>query len=714
MGRGLRRVNLGRGLAGAWSGPLHSMQMIDGLPVSGMPPLTRRSPGAAYRAARRQSLIRGAMVQHTHILHTVSAWPDWLLASLADVYVVTELVLAGVLVATLGLLWHMVRTSERTRRALYHAEECFDHLSAQEVILRAVAEHANDGLVYQDMSARILWANAAYCRTMGWELAEIVGRRPQEFCFPPEVKPSDAEIEAFAFDEHSYEFKNLVRRPNIRKNGHRFWHEFNLSVVEPRPGEKRVILVSRDVTTQVHREQELERARADLLYAADHDALTGLHNRTAFLTATDKILRSPDAAAREIGLLYIDLDRFKSINDTHGHAAGDRVLVHVAASIRAAIGVRDLSCRMGGDEFVVACPGVSDFDMLQHIADKLLDHLTTPIPWTDGTLTCGASIGAALSQGSPMTAEDLIRSADFALYEAKAPGAPRIARYDASLHERQEAENALMQEFSDALDADAISFAYQPVLDASSGRFTKFETLARWTRANGQQIGPDQFLPYASRLNRMTDVDFAAVRATASLTAELRAMGHDIRGAFNTSSEALAHRDFLTCLEQEARAAGLTPDTLVVEVLETTFFGSDTTDSLAATRISQLRAQGYRVYLDDFGVGYAGLAHLGQLDITGIKLDRSLVANVVHDRSARIIATSILRMCQELGVNALAEGIETAEQADFLAANGCALLQGFGIARPMDRAALIARIQDAAPIFIAPAAPRALPAAVNA
>ncbi|WP_224813739.1 bifunctional diguanylate cyclase/phosphodiesterase [Hasllibacter sp. MH4015] len=611
-----------------------------------------------------------------------------------------ELMLIVLLATNIVVLLMKLRVTRNARLSLQEVEDTLEDVSAQEAVLREVAKHANDGLVYQDMNARILWANPAYCRTMGWELEDILGRRPQEFCFPEEVRPTAEEVENFVFDPESYEFKQLVRRLNIRKNGERFWHEFNLSLVEPRPGDRRVILVSRDVTPQVLREQELERARAELHHAAHHDALTGLNNRTAFLDATDRILSAPRAQDRTMGLLYIDLDHFKAVNDTHGHGAGDRLLCHVAAAIRAMLGERDLACRMGGDEFVVACPGVTDFDTLQHVADGLLDRIRTPIPWGETTLVCNASLGIALSDGMAMTAEDLIRSADFALYEAKRPGAPNIARYDAELHSRQEAENALMEEFATCLDRDAVDFVYQPILDARTGKIRSFETLARWTRESGEVVAPDRFLPYAARLNRMADIDFAAIRATSALVADLEKRGHRIRGAFNTSSEALAHPDFMARLEFEAREAGLSSEALVAEVLETTFFGPDTTDSLAAARINELRKQGFSVYLDDFGVGYAGLAHLGQLDVSGVKLDRSLVANVVHDRSARIITTSILRLCDELGVGTLAEGIETAEQAEFLYRHGCYRLQGFGIARPMPRDDVIALVESGAPIVI--------------
>lgn len=629
---------------------------------------------------------------------TVGTLP--LVWSTVGTFILLEVLLALLLLITLAVLWAKVRASDKARLELLEVVETLDDMSAREAILQAVAQNANDGLVYQDMEARILWANPAYCRILGRPLEEILGRRPQEFCFPDEVKPTEEEIENFRFDTDSYEFHNLVRRLNIRENGEIFWHEFNLSVVDTRPGEQRVVLVSRDVTTQVNREVDLEAARAELHHAAHHDALTGLYNRTAFLDATDLILCRPARKDRVFGLLYIDLDRFKAVNDTHGHAAGDHILTHVADAIRAIDVPEVLSCRMGGDEFVVACPGISDFDTLQHVADALVDRIRTPIEWNDTTLVCGASVGVALSNGDRAKAADLVRSADFALYEAKKPGAPPIARYDADLHERQEAENALMEEFVEALDNDRISFVYQPIMDGRTGKICSFETLARWRRSNGEVMSPDVFLGYAARLNRMADVDFAAIRATTSLVSELQSNGFKIRGAFNTSSEALAHPDFMKRLDYEARQAGLDTQSLVAEVLETTFFGSDTTDSVAAKRIAELREKGFSVYLDDFGVGYAGLSHLGQLDVSGVKLDRSLIAHVTQDKSVRIITSSILRLCDELGVGTLAEGIECAEQAEFLMSHGCYRLQGFGIARPMDRASVISMIQKGAPIVI--------------
>ena len=595
------------------------------------------------------------------------------------------------LVIAAVVLFRKFRATRQAERDLGRARKTLDNVAAQEAIFHAVAQNASDGLVYQDMEAHILWANPAYCRTMGCELSDIVGRKPQEFCFPPEDRMTDQEIADFRFDPADQTFRTFHRRQNVRANGERFWHEFSQAVVEPRPGEQRVVLVSRDVTHQVQRERELEEAKGVLSHAADHDALTGLLNRSAFLRHVEKAMADPDGRAplRPLGLLYIDLDRFKAVNDSHGHSVGDRVLCHVADAVSAIAGTDGLCCRIGGDEFVVAIPDVPTFEALQLLADALLDHIRTPVSVYDTSVECNASIGLALNDTAGARAEDLIRSADFALYEAKRPGAPAIARYDAELHSRQEADNAMMEEFIHALDNGGLEFHFQPVMDGRSGKIRSFETLARWTRDNGERVPPDRFLPYAERVNRMTDVDFAALRACASLVAELQARGHTIHGAFNTSSEALAHGDFLTRLEEEALTAGVKPDHLIAEVLETTFFGADATHSVAAARINQLRDLGHSVYLDDFGIGYAGLAHLGQLNVSGVKLDRSLIANVTHDRSARIITTSILRLCQALGVGTIAEGIETREQAEFLLKHGCYQLQGFGIARPMPRDAFL-------------------------
>jgi len=215
------------------------------------------------------------------------------------------LMLSFIFTLAVLLLWrlHAVKLAQRAHRK---AELALAVSTEEQRVLRAVARHANDGLVYQDMEGHILWANPAYCRTMGYQLSEIIGRKPQEFCFAPDKRPSDEQIADFRFDPDDRTFTDFHRHPNVRKNGEEFWHEFSQAVVEPNPGEQRVILVSRDVTHQVQREQELEAAREDLHRAAFHDALTGLQNRVAFSISLDNVLASSRPSENEVGLLYID------------------------------------------------------------------------------------------------------------------------------------------------------------------------------------------------------------------------------------------------------------------------------------------------------------------------------------------------------------------------------------------------------------------------
>lgn len=560
-------------------------------------------------------------------------------------------------------------------------EERRRSVTETEKILHGVAQHANDGLVYQDMQARIIWANEAYCRTMGYTLDEILGRRPQEFCFPPEARPSDAEIDNFLFDPDAYEFQGLTRRLNVRKNGERFWHEFNLALIETEAGEQRVILVSRDVTEQVSREQELERTKAELHHAANHDVLTGLSNRAAFQTNADTALK----AHGKLGVMYIDLDKFKIVNDTLGHAAGDAILLHVADAIRAALPKGSLSCRVGGDEFLCACPGVSDLAALEYMADNLLERITTPLTWDTNTLEPRASIGLAVVNDRDRSIDDLIRMADFALYEAKVPGAQAIMRYDASLHMRKEAEKTLIDDFVAALDNDQLEFRFQPIIGAPDMAPIGFETLVRWRRGEDELILPGQFLDIASRLKRLPDIDFQAAMAAAELTSELRNRGHALYGAFNVAPDTLGQSDFLHRIQKLLDDHDLPTDAMNIEVLETTLFGPDAGDSPAARCISMLRKMGVKVFLDDFGTGYAGLAHLGQLDVSGVKIDRSLSKDVMSHRPAHLIAASILQLCRELSIEVCVEGIETPDQAAFFTNHGCDRFQGFGIARPMEK-----------------------------
>lgn len=609
-------------------------------------------------------------------LHDVSSVLNW------GVWSTIGLLSVTLLLIVILCIRHHRRTVELNELATKLAQT-----EREQEILQVVVESARDGLILQEMDATIVWANPAYCQIMGRDLEEMIGRKPHEFVFPEHQKWSQDQIDSFRFDPDSERFQTLERRLNVRKNGEEFWHEFNLSLVEPSPGDQKVVIVSRDVSKAVAQEEELAAVRHDLQFAARHDSLTGLVNRTEFVRKLDEFLAAPDV--QSVGVLQLDLDKFKAINDTRGHEAGDAVLQHVAGAINSVVRSQDVACRLGGDEFVIACPNVHDFAELRDIAGRLLDAISDPFDWRGEQIQAEASVGISACAHCRTTSKDLTRFADFALYEAKAADRPRIACYDAILHQRKEAEAALVSEFSRAIDKGDLTFAYQPIVAGRNGQCIGFETLARWTSSSGIPVPPLRFIEFAQRLRRKNEIDLAAMRAAIEMAARAAEHGHKLRATFNASTETLMRPDFVVELEWETDRVNLNRDCITVEVLETTFFGQDTSRNEAAQTITDLRKAGFGVMLDDFGVGYAGLSHLDKLDISGIKIDRSLVISATEVRSSRLIVDALLTLAKDLGLIALAEGIETQDQAQQFVEAGCELMQGYAFGRPMSADAFL-------------------------
>ncbi|MEL6953472.1 MAG: EAL domain-containing protein [Pseudomonadota bacterium] len=610
----------------------------------------------------------------------------------------------AIVFSTLSLLGLLARAHLRKHPSLFlpwRNKLNLVNVINDERLLKFITQNTFDGIVITQMDGRILWANKAYCKIMGWPIEEVLGRKPQEFCYPPDLEMSPEQVEAFHFTPDHPDLGRVARYENMRRNGERFWHELTSKLVEPSPGVFLVVIVGRDVTRQVAYEQKLERALDDLEYAATHDALTGLADRRMLLAFTDGLLSRRDTGQHGIGLLHIDLNHFKVINDRYGHAAGDALLIHVADAIRSTIRQDDLGCRLGGDEFVVVCPGTADFSVLEELAAKIIDAISKPIPWNDQALRCSASVGIAVDVDGTIPNQELIHNADFALYQVKRDRDHPIACFDAELHEQRASEDRLVADFALALDRKELHFVHQPILDASDPSRCKFETLARWTRTTGETVPPDVFMKFAGRLGRRAEVDLAAMRETANILGELKRQGIHARGTFNSSTDSLALIDLISSLDWERDRYDLDSDQIVIEVLETTWFGSDISDNEASRSICALRQSGYDVFLDDFGVGYAGLGHLDTLGVTGIKIDRSLISGILKDRSARIIVTSLLRLSEELGLEVVAEGIEEQEQLETLVSLGCNWHQGFGIAKPMPREELIPWLQNARKIGMA-------------
>jgi len=481
------------------------------------------------------------------------------------------------------LLWDLIRENSRLNAAADQNEH-----------FRMACENAPDGMLVQDMNAKILWANPAYARIQNLPLDEIVGRSPLSFALPDTQTPTPEDIRAFRYDPKDPKWDSFELIENERADGTSFWNQISVSFARPIGGCERAILVCRDVTQQVEQENRLRDISLALEHEASHDGLTDVQNRAAFMSFFETALRSDQP---RVGLLHIDLDKFKAVNDTHGHSAGDAVLIHTAKTIRDTISASDIVARVGGDEFVVVCLGMTKLAQLDRYASDLIALLSEPFEWNNRTLQCEASIGAVLSQGHETDTEDLLVQADFALYEAKREGRNQVALYDQNMHERHQFLNRRSAELIDAVDTDALGYFFQPTLDLSTGVVTGFETLVRWEHPIDGTVPPDHFLPLAKDLGLMGALDLLSMTAALKEKRRLALAGFpDLNIAFNASPELLTHPEFINRLIWGVEAGGIAREDITIEVLETTEFGdADQTTSHAAI-IGDLRRAGFNVH----------------------------------------------------------------------------------------------------------------------
>jgi diguanylate cyclase (GGDEF)-like protein/PAS domain S-box-containing protein len=561
--------------------------------------------------------------------------------------------------------------------------------TAHRLFARILAD-AHDAITVQDMEARIEWVNPACERLYGWSLAEMRGRKPQEFALPPDARPDAAAIARFRYDPDSALFRRYQLGRHMRRDGTTFWTQQSFALLDPGPDltDRRVVITCRDVTDQVSTEMALRQVQVDLRHAAHHDDLTGLANRKRLAEHLANPALRAGIAGGQVGVLVIDIDKFKDINDTLGHGAGDRTLCHVADALARVAGPHDLACRTGGDEFLLVCALPEGAATLDARAAEVLRALDSPLLWRDQAIRVGASIGACVAGEGAQTGEEMIQCADAALFEAKARGRGRVVHYTADLGRAQRARQTLARDLREAVSRDQFEIHLQPQLSLAYGRICGCEALIRWNHPRRGLLAPAVFLDAAAALGLMAEIDYRSMTMALDALQSLDESGFDdLTMSINVSAAILADANYPGLLHWALQTRGLRPERICIEVLETTILDGSKADVMGA--VARLKRLGVRVALDDFGTGYAGLAHMASFEVDAIKLDRSMIARLEQDPRNRIIVRAIIRLCGLLRMAVVAEGVETAQQLAMLRRAGCPVIQGFGLARPMPLAALI-------------------------
>ncbi|WP_240549157.1 sensor domain-containing phosphodiesterase [Billgrantia antri] len=548
-------------------------------------------------------------------------------------------------------------------------------------ILQRSVEASINGIIITDARLPgnpIIYVNEAFERITGYRRDEVLGSNGN-FLQGAETDPAAlAQLKQAIAEQREIN----VTLCCYRKDGSPFWNSLYLAPVRDDSGS-----VSHFIGIQ-HDISERKAYEAKLSYHASHDALTGLANRSLF---EDHLLHDVLLAQRHgchLAVLFLDLDDFKPINDSLGHEVGDQVLIQAAQRLGEALNPGDTLARFGSDEFVILLPELEREEQAIHLVEQLLPSIRRPYRVGEHELYIGASVGIAFLREGLENPVELIQQADMAMYRAKQKGRNAWECFTSDINDEVSERMALRNDLQEAIEAENFELHYQPLLCARSGEVVGFEALVRWKHPVKGYLSPGLFIPLAEDTGQIGPISEWVLRQACRDMCRLAAEGYGrYRVSVNLSPLQFRRANFLTNLQQALLETGLSADYLELELTE----GVLMTDTAAAVEtLHQLRDMGVEVSIDDFGTGFSSLSYLKQLPIGKIKIDRSFVRDVTVNRHDGAIVQGIISMAHHLGLLVVAEGIEEAEQRDFLAAHGCDVFQGFFFARPMP----LVKLQD--------------------
>jgi diguanylate cyclase (GGDEF)-like protein len=425
---------------------------------------------------------------------------------------------------------------------------------------------------------------------------------------------------------------------------------------------------------------ELARRQEELAFMATHDPLTGLPNRTLMLDRVEQMLGRAHRHSSPIAALFIDLDNFKSINDTLGHRAGDELLRAVTARLEGVVREADALGRIGGDEFVIVAEEVSLAAGPELIAERLLEAMSEPFELAATTRpTLTASIGIAMGDGG--SPEELLRDADIAMYRAKWDGKNRYVVFESDMQDAIQSRMELEMDLRQALANGEFFLNYQPTFDLSDMSPTGVEALIRWRHPTRGIVQPNDFIPLLEETGLIIEVGAWVLNEACRQGAIWRAAGYRIGMAVNVSGRQLDNDDLIATVKDALAETGLEAGALTLEVTETTLMRNH---EAVARRLGLMKAVGVRIAIDDFGTGYSSLAHLQQFPVDALKIDRSFISRLTHNPEGETLIHTLVQLGKALSIETLAEGIELQQELSMLQHEQCDSGQGFLYAKPLD------------------------------
>jgi len=425
-----------------------------------------------------------------------------------------------------------------------------------------------------------------------------------------------------------------------------------------------------------------KRAEERLKHDAFHDGLTGLANRSLFMDRLAHVLDRADRYPEDLfAVLFLDLDRFKPINDSLGHLTGDQLLVQVAQRLEECVRNLDTVARLGGDEFTVLLEEVKTPEEVEEIAKRINLHLAKPFDLGNNTVHTSASIGITLCRGNYNRPEDILRDADIAMYQAKTQGKARFVIFDADSHGHSTTILKMESDLRRALDRGELMLHYQPIVSLEDGTISGFEALLRWYHQGRDYISPSRFIPLAEDSGLIRPIGRWVLRESCQQLERWKKAGFDhLTISVNVSPRQFYERNLGSYIRQVCNEVGILPSMLNVEITESLLMENV---GMNITMLAQLQEMGVRVSIDDFGTGYSSLAYLKRFPLHTLKIDRTFIRDVPADPENKAITSAIVAMALSLNLEVIAEGVETLAQHDFLKTRGCQKFQGYLFSKPL-------------------------------
>ncbi len=566
---------------------------------------------------------------------------------------------------------------QQTEAALRHSEARF----------RAIFQQAAVGIVRTSLDGHFLQVNQRFCEIVGYSEAELTRQTSETITHRAD------------WQEHYHNVQKLLsgdiptfslEKRYIRKDGQVRWVNLSMSLMRDRRGNPDYfICIVEDI-------QERKQAEDQLLYNAFYDSLSGLPNRALFMDRLNQTIththRHPDA---QFALLFIDLDRFKVVNDSLGHLAGDRLLVQVAQRLRACIQEGDTAARLGGDEFAILVQDVQTLDDATALADQIREQLSHPFVLHDQEFFVNASIGIVLSTGKPYKQmEDLLRDADIAMYQAKHRGGACYQVYDGNMHSRHFNRLQLETDLRRAIDRGELRLVYQPIVSLRTNRIASFEALIRWQHPERGLLSPNLFLPMADETGIILNIGDWVLRQACERLQQWRSQGlvpTDVAMNVNLAGRQFGQPGLVEQIRTILAETQLPPANLHLEITEDIIMEHGES---VADRLYQLQALGVHLSIDDFGTGYSSLSRLSSFPINTLKIDRSFIAQMEGRVANKAIVNSILNLANSMDMTVVAEGVESMEQLVKLRSLGCHYVQGYLFSRPLSEPEAIVFIQQ--------------------